>query len=75
MDKHNITSQNYSEYLDYSRRTLLNILEASYGHTEAWPFIRSRVLQLFGQNGLSRFSCNPNKEKINGVKEETKNNR
>jgi hypothetical protein len=62
MDKQAITDQPYDEYLAYARRNLLNILEASYGQDPSWTFIRSRVLQIFGQEGLGRY-CSINKEK------------
>lgn len=61
--------QPLEDYIDYARRNLLNVLESAYGHTESWPFIRSRVLQIFGRSGLGRYLQTPNKEKNNETKE------
>lgn len=70
MDERKYADQTFEEYLNYARRNLLNILEASYGQTESWSFVRSRVLQIFGQNGLNRFS-NKQKEINNGTEEKS----
>lgn len=64
MEHSKYVDQAFDEYLAYARRNLLNILEASYGQTDSWPFIRSRVLQIFGQSGLDRYS-QKHKEKNN----------
>ena len=58
--------QPLEDFIDYARRNLLNILESAYGQTESWPFIRSRVLQIFGRTGFGRFTKTPNKEKNDG---------
>lgn len=55
-------NQSLEEYLKYSRKNLLDLLEASYGQTDSWPLIRSRVLQIFGQNGIGRFTEKSKKE-------------
>ena len=70
MDERKYADQTFEEYLNYARRNLLNILEASYGQTESWSFVRSRVLQIFGQNGLNRFS-NKQKEINNGTEKKS----
>ncbi|MGE4107724.1 MAG: hypothetical protein AB7F66_10955 [Bacteriovoracia bacterium] len=55
--------QSLEDFIDYARRNLLNNLQSAYGHTDSWPFIRSRVLQIFGRTGLGRYTQTPNKEK------------
>ena len=47
--------QPIEKFTEYARRSLLDLLEASYGHTESWPLIRRRVLQVFGSSGFGRY--------------------
>lgn len=62
--------QPLEEYISYARRNLLDLLEASYGNTDAWPLIRRRVLQIFGSSGLGRYNPIHNKEKTYGTRRE-----
>jgi hypothetical protein len=55
-------NQPIEEFINYARRNLLDLLEASYGNTDSWPLIRKRVLQLFGSSGLGRYNSKTNKE-------------
>ena len=38
-----------------ARRQVLDVLEASFGHQPNWPYVRARLLKIFGRDGLSRF--------------------
>lgn len=61
--------QPLEEYLNYARRHLLDLLQASYGNTEAWPLIRRRVLQIFGSSGFGRYTARDFKERDNGQRD------
>jgi hypothetical protein len=43
-----------AELLKESRRRILDLLEGSIGDHPKWSFIRSRVLQIFGRDGLEK---------------------
>ena len=51
-----------------ARRQLLDLLQAAFGHTPAWKGVRSRVLKVFGRDGLERL-VNPDDDiqAVNGV--------
>lgn len=57
--------QPLEDFVSYSRRNLLDLLEATYGDTEPWPLVRSRVLQIFGRSGFGRYANSKPKEKRN----------
>jgi hypothetical protein len=46
-----------------ARRDLLNLLDATYGDTQHWPFLRSRILGTFGKKGLEGVAMNSAKGK------------
>lgn len=40
------------ESISYFGGLTLDVFEAQMGHTKEWPFIRSRLLKIFGDRGL-----------------------
>ena len=60
--------QSLKEFTDYARRHLLDLLEASYGNTDAWPLIRRRVLQIFGSSGFGRYVVPTSMQKQNEMR-------
>ncbi|MBY0314583.1 MAG: hypothetical protein K2Q26_03625 [Bdellovibrionales bacterium] len=60
--------QPLEEFINYTRRNLLDLLEASYGNTDAWPLIRRRVLQIFGSSGFGRYAVLTSKQKENDMR-------
>jgi len=40
------------ESVAYFAGLTLDVFEAQMGHTKEWPFIRSRLLKIFGDRGL-----------------------
>lgn len=40
------------ESISYYGGLTLDLFEAQLGHTKEWPFIRSRLLKIFGDRGL-----------------------
>lgn len=39
-------------HIKQTRRQLLDILDVAYRNGPQWPFVRSRILKLFGRDGL-----------------------
>lgn len=35
-----------------ARKEILDIVEMAYGDSQRWPFVRARILKVFGRNGL-----------------------
>lgn len=66
--------QSLEDFTDYARRHLLDLLQASYGSTDAWPLIRRRVLQIFGSSGFGRYTARDFKERDNGQRDRASNN-
>lgn len=60
--------QPIEEFINYTRRNLLDLLEASYGNTDAWPLIRRRVLQIFGGSGFGRYAVPTSTQKQNEMR-------
>ena len=66
-------NQSLEEFTSYARRQLLDLLEASYGNTDAWQLIRRRVLQIFGSSGFGRYNFTHNKERFDGTRKRKTN--
>jgi hypothetical protein len=47
-------------------RQTLDLLEAVMGHSPKWPFVRNRILRIFGRDGLERL-LNGNGENQKGT--------
>ena len=46
---------NLSDFISYSRRQLLDLVEVCCEDAETWQIARRRILQLFGNSGFGRF--------------------
>ncbi len=44
--------QSFHQSLKFARRQLLDLLQATYGHEPSWRNVRSRILKIFGRDGL-----------------------
>lgn len=37
-----------------ARKQVLDLLQATMGHSPQWKFVRSRILKIFGRDGLEK---------------------
>ena len=43
----------------WTRKQVLDTIQTTYGHTPQWPHVRSRILKIFGRDGLESMLSSP----------------